>query len=164
MQKRLSRFDTTIKIYKFRSNKMAYNGLSPEEAFAKMDKPNLAVKYRANGDYLKDDPRITKIGKFLRITSLDELPQLFNIFKGDISLVGPRALVPQELADYPFKNLILSVKSGLTGLAQISGRRDINFDERRALDLYYVQNWSFWLDVKIIFRTIIDVLNGRGAK
>jgi lipopolysaccharide/colanic/teichoic acid biosynthesis glycosyltransferase len=100
----------------------------------------------------------------LRKTSLDELPQFFNVFKGDISLVGPRALVPQELEHYAFKNLILSVKSGLTGLAQISGRRDISFDERRSLDLYYVQNWSFWLDTKIIFRTIIDVLNGRGAK
>ena len=163
-QPRLSRFDTTINIYKFRTHKKAYSGLSPETAFAKMGKPNLAVKYRDNGDYLNKDPRITKIGNFLRKTSLDELPQLFNVFKGNISLVGPRALVPSELANYPFKNLILSVKSGVTGLAQISGRRNIDFDERRALDLYYVQNWSFWLDIKIIFRTIIDVLNGRGAK
>lgn len=104
------------------------------------------------------------MGNFLRRTSLDELPQLFNIFKGDISLVGPRALVPRELENYPFKSLLLSVKSGLTGLAQISGRKEISFEERRALDLYYVQNWSFWLDIKIIFRTIIDVLGGRGAK
>lgn len=163
-QKRLSRFNTPINIYKFRSNKLAYNGLLPEEAFAKMGRPELAVKYRANGDMLKDDPRVTKIGNFLRKTSLDELPQLFNVFKGDISLVGPRALVPRELENYPFKNLILSVKSGVTGLAQTSGRRDISFEERRALDLYYVQNWSFWLDIKIIFRTVIDVLGGRGAK
>lgn len=163
-QKRLSRFNTTINIYKFRSNKMEYNGLLPEEAFAKMGKPELAVKYRENGDVLKNDPRITKLGKVLRKTSLDELPQLFNVLKGDISLVGPRALVPRELANYPFKNLLLSVKSGITGLAQTSGRRDIGFEERRALDLYYVQNWSFWLDIKIIFRTIIDVLSGRGAK
>ena len=143
---------------------MEYNGLLPEEAFAKMGKPELAVQYRANGDQLPNDPRITPLGKFLRKTSLDELPQLFNILKGDISLVGPRALVPRELANYPFKNLLLSVKSGLTGLAQTSGRKDISFDERRALDLYYVQNWSFWLDIKIIFRTVIDVLGGRGAK
>lgn len=163
-QKRLSRFNNTINIYKFRSNKMEYNGLLPEEAFAKMGKPELAVQYRANGDQLPNDPRITTLGKFLRKTSLDELPQLFNILKGDISLVGPRALVPRELANYPFKNLLLSVKSGLTGLAQTSGRKDISFDERRALDLYYVQNWSFWLDIKIIFRTVIDVLGGRGAK
>lgn len=163
-QKRLSRFDTPINIYKFRSMNKKYSGLLPEEAFAKMGKPDLAIKYRANGDMLKNDPRVTKIGGFLRKTSLDELPQLFNVFKGDISLVGPRALVPRELANYPFKNLILSVKSGVTGLAQTSGRRDISFEERRALDLYYVQNWSFWLDIKIIFRTIIDVLGGRGAK
>ncbi len=129
-----------------------------------MGKPHLADKYRANGDFLQNDPRITKIGKFLRKTSLDELPQLFNILKGNISLVGPRALVPQELEHYAFKNLILSVKSGLTGLAQISGRRDIPFEERRALDLYYVQNWSFWMDIKIIFRTVIKVFSGRGAK
>jgi exopolysaccharide biosynthesis polyprenyl glycosylphosphotransferase len=164
VQKRLSRFNTTINIYKFRSNKRAYNGLLPEEAFTKMGKPELAIKYRANGDYLKKDPRVTKVGHFLRRTSLDELPQLFNVLKGDISLVGPRALVPRELENYPFKNLLLSVKSGVTGLAQISGRRDISFEERRALDLYYVQNWSFWLDIKIIFRTVIDVLGGRGAK
>jgi len=163
-QERLSRFNTPIYIYKFRTIKKAYSGMSPEAAFEQMGRPRLAIKYRQNGDYLNNDPRVTNFGKFLRKTSLDELPQLFNIFKGDISLVGPRALVPQELENYPFKNLILSVKSGLTGLAQISGRRNITFEERRALDLYYVQNWSFWLDTKIIFRTIIDVLNGRGAK
>lgn len=163
-QKRLSRFETSFNIYKFRTNKMAYNGLDPEEAFVKMGKPHLVKKYRDNGDFLENDPRITSVGRFLRKTSLDELPQLVNVFKGDISLVGPRALIPRELANYPFKNLILSVKSGVTGLAQISGRRDISFEERRALDLYYVQNWSFWLDIKIIFRTVIDVIGGRGAK
>ncbi len=163
-QKRLSRFGTTINIYKFRSMKKRFSGLSPEEAFAKLGKPELSEKYRTNGDYLKNDPRVTKIGKFLRKSSLDELPQLFNVLKGDISLVGPRALVPQELKNYAFKDLLLSVKSGITGLAQISGRRDISFEERRALDLYYVQNWSFWMDIKILFRTVIDVFTGRGAK
>ena len=163
-QKRLSRFNTPINIYKFRSNKLEYSGLLPEEAFAKMGKPELAVQYRANGDMLEHDPRVTKVGHFLRKTSLDELPQLVNVLKGDISLVGPRALVPRELENYRFKSLLLSVKSGITGLAQTSGRRDISFEERRALDLYYVQNWSFWLDIKIIFRTIVDVLGGRGAK
>ena len=163
-QTRLSRFDHNINIYKFRTMKIEYSGMSPEDAFAKMGKPHLSEKYRKNGDHLQNDPRVTKIGQFLRRTSLDELPQLVNVFKGDISLVGPRALVPQELKNYPYKNLILSVKSGLTGLAQISGRRDIDFHQRRALDLYYVQNWSFWLDIKILFRTVIDVLGGRGAK
>jgi exopolysaccharide biosynthesis polyprenyl glycosylphosphotransferase len=163
-QARLSRFNTTIYIFKFRSNNLTYNGLSPEQAFKKMGKPELIKKYRANGDFLDNDPRITKVGRFLRKTSLDELPQLYNVLRGDISLVGPRALMPQELQNYPYKNLILSVKSGITGLAQISGRRDIGFEERRALDLYYVQNWSFWMDVKILFRTVVDVLTGRGAK
>ena len=163
-QQRLSRFNTPINIYKFRTIKKEYSGLTPEEAFAKMGKPNLAEKYRANGDYINPDPRVTTIGRFLRKTSLDELPQIFNILKGNISWVGPRALVPSELQNYAFKNVVLSVKSGLTGLAQISGRRDISFEERRAIDLYYVENWSFWLDIKILFRTIINVLTGNGAK
>jgi exopolysaccharide biosynthesis polyprenyl glycosylphosphotransferase len=163
-QKRLSRFNSPIYIYKFRTMKKAYSGLSPEEAFSKMGRSNLAEKYRANGDFIKNDPRVTVVGRLLRKTSLDELPQILNIFKGDISWVGPRALVPSELEKYPFKNIILSVKSGLTGLAQISGRRDISFEERRTIDLYYVENWSFWLDIKILVRTAINVLTGNGAK
>ena len=161
---RLSRYNEKVKIYKFRSMKPEFSGLSPEEAFEKMGRPELIEKYRKGGDYIKNDPRVTKIGKFLRRTSLDELPQLINVLKGDISLVGPRALVPGELRDYGDRSLLLSVKSGLTGLAQVSGRRDISFEERRALDLYYIQNWSFWLDLQILFRTIIVVLTGRGAK
>lgn len=161
---RLSRFNKRFKIYKFRSIKPAYNGLSPEQAFIKMGKPNLIAKYRKNGDYLKNDPRITRFGRFIRATSIDELPQLFNVFKGDISLVGPRALVPGELRNYGDRSLLLSVKSGLTGLAQVSGRRDLPFSERRALDLYYIQNWSLLLDLQIILRTIRAVLTGQGAK
>ena len=161
---RLSRYNKKVKIYKFRSMKPEFSGLSPEEAFEKMGHPELIKKYREEGDYIKDDPRVTKIGHFLRRTSLDELPQLFNVLKGDISLVGPRALVPGELRDYGDRSLLLSVKSGLTGLAQVSGRRDISFEERRALDLYYIQNWSFRLDFQILLKTIAVVLTGRGAK
>lgn len=161
---RLSRFDKKFKIYKFRSMKPEYCGISPEEAFTKMGKPHLIKKYRENGDMIPNDPRITKLGKFLRATSLDELPQLFNVVRGDISLVGPRALVPGELRHYGDRSLLLSVKSGLTGLAQVSGRRDISFEERRALDLYYIQNWSVWLDIRIIFRTIGAVLLRKGAQ
>ncbi|MBQ7040589.1 sugar transferase [Candidatus Saccharibacteria bacterium] len=161
---RLSRYNKKVKIYKFRSMKPEFSGLSPEEAFEKMGRPELIKKYREEGDYIKDDPRVTKIGHFLRRTSLDELPQLFNVLKGDISLVGPRALVPGELRNYGDRSLLLSVKSGLTGLAQVSGRRDISFEERRSLDLYYIQNWSFWLDLQILFRTVAVVLTGRGAK
>src|SRR5690606_23112501 len=112
----------------------------------------------------KKDPRITPLGRFLRATSLDELPQLWNVLKGDISLVGPRALIPQELKEYKQRHSILSVKSGLTGLAVISGRKDIPFEERRQLDLYYVQNWSFWNDVVILAKTIAVVVLRRGAK
>lgn len=161
---RLSRYNRKVKITKFRSMKMEYNGLSPEEAFIKMRKPDLIKKYRKNGDYLKNDPRVTKFGKFIRKTSLDELPQLFSVLRGSISLVGPRALVPGELRDYGDRSLLLSVKSGLTGLAQISGRRDISFAERRSLDLYYIQNWSFRLDLSILIRTVGVVLLRKGAK
>jgi lipopolysaccharide/colanic/teichoic acid biosynthesis glycosyltransferase len=163
-QTRLTRYNREFQVYKFRSHKIAYNGLSPEQAYTKMGKPELIKKYRNNGDFLQNDPRISRLGHFLRTTSLDELPQLFNVLKGDISLVGPRALVPQELKEYKQRHSILSVKSGLTGLAQISGRRDISFDERRKLDVFYVQNWSFWSDLVIIIRTVAVVLFGRGAK
>lgn len=161
---RLSRFNKKFGLFKFRTIKPEYSGLSPEDAFAKMGKPNLAIKYRKNGDYLKRDPRYTQFGRALRKTSLDELPQIINILKGDISLVGPRALVPSELKTYGDRGLLLSIKSGLTGLAQVSGRRDISFDERRALDIYYVQNWSPLLDLKILFRTVLCVITRQGAK
>lgn len=162
--RRLTRFGTGISVYKFRSHKKRYSGLLPEEAFAAMGRPELSKIYRDNGDYLVKDPRVSRIGRFLRRTSLDELPQLINILKGDISFVGPRALHPSEIGQYEKKDLILAVKSGLTGLAQVSGRREISFEERRKLDLYYVQNWSLWLDLIIIVKTIRVVLNKTGAR
>lgn len=161
---RLSQFNRRFKIYKFRSMKPEYSGMSPEEAFKKMGHPELIKKYRKNGDFLPDDPRITRIGRFIRKTSLDELPQLFNVVRGDISLVGPRALVPGELRSYGDRSLLLTVKSGLTGLAQVSGRRNISFEERRSLDLYYIKNWSLALDFQILLRTIKVVLIHEGAK
>jgi len=161
---RLSRFGKNVMIFKFRTMKHEFNNMSPETAFAKMGKPELAAEYRANGDQLDNDPRISGLGNFLRVTSLDELPQLVNVVKGSISLVGPRALVPEELSQYHNKNLILSVKSGLTGLAQVSGRRNISFEERRSLDIYYIQNWSLGLDAQIILKTIVSVLLRRGAR
>lgn len=162
--KRLTRFGHMANIYKFRTMKKLYSGLTPEEAFAKMGMPELISKYREGGDQLPNDPRISRLGKLLRRTSLDELPQLINIVKGDISLVGPRALQPNELEKYEKKDLILAVKSGLTGLAQVSGRRDISFEERRKLDLYYVQNWSLWLDIIILIKTIRVVIERSGAR
>ncbi len=161
-QKRTTRYNNTFDIYKFRTTKKKYT-CSPEEGFAKMGRPDLLKEYRANGDYLTNDPRFTAIGRLLRKTSLDELPQLFNVLKGDISLVGPRALVPEEIDQAQAKNQIVSVKSGITGFAQISGRKDIPQEERRKLDLYYVQNWSFWLDIVILVKTVRVILGGRGA-
>lgn len=163
-QTRLTRFNREFKVFKFRTMKQKYSGMTPEEAFKSMGKPELAKTYRENGDYMERDPRVSRIGRFLRKTSLDELPQLFNVLKGDISLVGPRALIPQELNEYEKRHSILSVKSGLTGLAQVSGRRDISFEERRKLDVYYVQNWSFWLDFTILLKTLRTVITGNGAK
>lgn len=164
-QVRLTRFNREFKVFKFQTLKNKYNGLLPEEGFALMGKPELAKAFRENGDFLADDPRLTRFGLFMRRTSLDELPQLFNVLVGDISLVGPRALVPRELNAYAKKHTILSVKSGVTGLAQVSGRKNISFDERRKLDTYYVQNWSFWMDITILLRTARAILvNGDEAQ
>ena len=112
----------------------------------------------------KDDPRITKIGKFLRNTSLDELPQFWNILKGDMSFIGPRPVTEPELEKYGNKvDFILSVKPGLSGMWQISGRSDTGYEERITLDAYYIQNWSIWLDIWIIIKTVWVVLRGKGA-
>jgi len=162
-QPRLTRANQVFKVYKFRSQYPKYDGTTPEEAFRLMGKPELAEHYRENGDRLDNDPRITPVGKFIRKFSIDELPQLFNVLKGDMSLVGPRALIPEELAKYSKRHTILSVRSGVTGLAQVSGRRDISFDERRKLDIYYVQNWTFWGDMVILVRTVWSVLFHHGA-
>lgn len=164
-QTRLTRYDHKFRVYKFRTMKQKYStGITPEEAFTMMGKPELAIAYRANGDSIPNDPRITRLGRILRATSLDELPQLFNVIRGNISLVGPRALIPEELSAYGKRHAILSVKSGLTGLAQVSGRKNISFDERRQLDIYYVQNWSFWLDCVILLKTIRVVFSNQGVK
>lgn len=157
MQKRLTRYNRPFNVYKFRSHYAKFDGKTDEEVFKMIGKPELIEEYRANGDKLDHDFRVTPVGRFIRRFSLDELPQLLNVIKGDISLVGPRALVPHELSLYDKKHTLLAVKSGLTGLAVVSGRRDISFDERRRLDLYYVQNWSLWLDVSIILRTFLVI-------
>jgi exopolysaccharide biosynthesis polyprenyl glycosylphosphotransferase len=159
-QTRLTRFNNEFRVFKFRTTKAEFTGVTTEDAFTKLGKPELIKKFYDNGEYLPNDPRYTKFGLFLRKTSLDELPQLFNIIKGDLSLVGPRALVPHELNVYEKKHAILSVKSGLTGLAQVSGRKDISFDERRQLDMFYVQNWSFWMDIVILAKTVKVIFQG----
>lgn len=163
-QERLSRFNTKVNIFKFRSMKPKYNNMPPEEAFESMGRPELLDEYRKKGDSLLSDPRCTAVGRFIRRASLDELPQLINVVRGDISLVGPRAILAYEMEQSAQKNLILSVKSGLTGLAQISGVRDLSFSERRKLDLYYVQNWSFGSDLVIIAKTFWVVLFHKGTR
>ncbi len=163
-QERLTRFNRSFRVYKFRTHKAAISGLSDRAAFIKIGQPKLYQAYRDNGYALEKDPRLTAIGRFLRKTTLDELPQLFNVITGDLSLIGPRALIPEELNTYEKKHAILSVKSGMTGLAQVSGRRDIDFDERRRLDMYYVQNWSFWGDLVILIKTLRVAFTGSGAK
>ncbi|ACK42171.1 MULTISPECIES: sugar transferase [Dictyoglomus] len=113
---------------------------------------------------LKNDPRVTKVGKFLRKFSLDEIPQIFNILKGEMSVVGPRPVTFKELEKYgEYAEEILRVKPGLTGLWQVSGRSDVDYSQRIKFDLYYIQNWSILLDIKIILKTIPSVLLGKGA-
>lgn len=163
-QLRLTRFNREFKVFKFRTHRADISGLSDEEAFKKIGSPELYEEYKNNGFVLEKDPRVSRIGRFLRRTSLDELPQLLNVLSGDLSLVGPRTLIPAELNTYERKHAILSVKAGITGLAQISGREDISFEERRKLDVYYVQNWSFWMDISILLRTVRAVIFGVGAK
>jgi len=110
---------------------------------------------------IKDDPRVTRVGKFLRKTSIDELPQLFNVLKGEMSLVGPRPHLPEEVAQYQkHHKFVLAIKPGITGLAQTSGRSDLNFEEEVRLDTYYIEHWSPWLDIIILFKTIGVLFRG----
>ena len=130
-------------------------------------KPALAPLNEMDGPAFKmtNDPRVTGVGRLLRRTSLDELPQLWNILKGDMSFVGPRPAVVEEVAQYkPWQRRRLSMKPGLTCLWQISGRNELTFDEWMRLDLEYIDNWSLWLDVKIAVKTIPAVLWGKGAR
>jgi len=114
---------------------------------------------------MQNDPRITPFGRFLRRTSLDELPQFWNVLLGDMSLVGPRPPIPSEVQQYdPWHRRRLSMKPGLTCIWQISGRNRIGFDQWMKLDLQYIDNWSLWLDLKILARTVPIVLTGFGAK
>ena len=113
---------------------------------------------------LKDDPRITPIGKYLRKFRIDELPQLWNVLRGQMSLVGPRAHEPEEVAKYTQKQLrLLRVKPGITGMGQVGGASDLSFDEEVKLETYYIQNWSLWLDMQILLRTIWAVIKRKGA-
>jgi lipopolysaccharide/colanic/teichoic acid biosynthesis glycosyltransferase len=160
IQKRPGRFGKIIKIYKFRT---MY--LDAEKKLEEILKSNEKLreefmKYRK----LKNDPRITPIGKILRRFSIDEIPQLFNVLKGDMSIVGPRPYQIDEIEHMgEYKDIVLSVRPGLTGLWQISGRSDLSFQAKLKIETWYVLNWNLWLDLFIIIRTIPAVISGKGA-
>ena len=114
---------------------------------------------------VKNDPRVTKIGKFLRRTSLDELPQFLNVLRGEMSVVGARPPIPYEVEEYDLRHRKrLDMKPGITGLWQVSGRNRLTFEEMVQIDLFYIENWSLWLDLKIILLTLPAVLRGDGAR
>jgi lipopolysaccharide/colanic/teichoic acid biosynthesis glycosyltransferase len=133
-------------------------------------KPFVLYKFRTmldqkdkNGNFLLDEKRLTGFGKFLRKTSLDELPELWNVLKGDMSLVGPRPLLMEYLDRYtPEQTRRHEMKPGITGWAQVNGRNAISWEEKFKLDVWYVDNWNILLDIKIIFLTILKVLKGEG--
>jgi Undecaprenyl-phosphate galactose phosphotransferase WbaP len=149
-----------FKVYKFRSMVM-----DAEERLQSLLAADSQIRQEWEENHkLKNDPRITGVGKFLRRTSLDEFPQLLNILKGEMSLVGPRPIVEGEVKKYgeDFAR-IFSVKPGITGLWQVSGRSDTDYGERVAFDTYYLQSWSVWLDLWVLFKTIGVVFKGKGA-
>ena len=162
ISQRLTRYSKPIGLIKFRSMSAKYGRKDAAEEFRDMGREDLAKIYERDRK-VDNDPRITWFGKFLRATSIDETPQIFNVLRGDMSLVGPRPILPQELKLYKGRGaLLVSVKSGMTGLWQVSGRSNLSFEKRVELELYYAQNWSFWLDIKILFKTI-RVLFVRGS-
>lgn len=146
-QERNGKYPKTFKMYKFRS--MVHNA---EELLK-----DLMDRNEQTGPVFKinDDPRITKVGKFIRKTSIDELPQLFNVLKGDMSLVGPRPAIPREVEQYnSYQMQRLAVKPGLTCIWQVSGRNNIGFDEWVEMDIEYIKTRNLWLDIKLIFKTV----------
>lgn len=160
-QKRIGYKGKYFSIYKFRT--MVPNADKVLEELLDTN-PNLKLEFMENRK-LSYDPRVTKLGKILRKTSIDELPQLINIFKGDMSFIGPRPIVDGEIDIYGCdKDKFLSVLPGLSGWWACNGRSDIGYDERKQLELYYVDNCSLKLDIKILFMTMLSVIKRNGAK
>ena len=160
IQKRPGRFGRMIKIYKFRTMYLDADKKLEEILKNNEELREEFMKYRK----LKNDPRITPLGRFLRRFSIDEIPQLFNVLKGDMSIVGPRPYQIDEIEHMgEYKDIVLSVRPGLTGLWQISGRSDLSFQAKLKIETWYVLNWNLWLDLFIIIRTIPAVISGKGA-
>jgi undecaprenyl-phosphate galactose phosphotransferase len=159
-QKRVGQDGKIFKCYKLRS--MIHNA---DEVLERYLEENPEAKKEWEKDFkLKNDPRITKIGHFIRKTSLDELPQFYNVLKGEMSIVGPRPIVKEEMKFYGSKvGDYLAVKPGITGPWQVSGRNDVSYEKRVQLDSWYANNWSLWTDIKIIFKTVLVVLRRDGA-
>ena len=158
--KRVGKNGKEIKCWKFRS--MYVNSQEMLEEILATD-PARKEEWERDRKFV-EDPRVTKFGKFLRKTSLDELPQLINIFVGQMSFVGPRPVTKDEISKYgDHADYVLSVLPGLSGMWQISGRSETSYDERIKFDTYYIQNWSVWLDIWIIIKTVWVVLKGKGA-
>ena len=157
---------TFIPFYDNIENKWKYTGKHVQQLKKILEEDPEAREEWNRTFKLKNDPRVTPIGKILRRTSLDELPQFFNVLKGDMSVVGPRPVVEEELKKY-YKDkarYYLSVKPGVTGYWQVEGRSDVdNYEERVDMDVWYVQNQSFLLDLKIILKTIWVMFTGKGA-
>ncbi len=144
---------------KFRSMINNAHDLNPYLRSLFNDRPDAGPLWK-----MKNDPRITKAGHFLRMYRIDELPQLWNVLKGDISLVGPRPHQPDEIGQYQkHHKKLLAIKAGATGMAQVSGSSDLPFEQEVALDSYYIDNWSLWLDLKIVLKTIFKMINDRSA-
>ena len=159
VQKRIGKNERVFKLYKFRT--MIVDADKKLEELLK--DPKIKEEYESSYKIIKD-PRLTKIGKFLRKFSLDEFPQFINVFKGDMSLVGPRPVIKKELKLYKdSKEIIFSVRPGLTGNWVVNGRSNISYEDRINYELEYAKNISFLFDLKIIFKTIICVIKGDGA-
>lgn len=159
-QERLGRGGIIFRCYKFRTMRIGADTYL--KALLEKD-PLLKKEWEANHK-LKNDPRVTKVGAFLRKTSLDEIPQFWNVLKGDLSIVGPRPIVKEELARYgKHASLLLSVRPGITGPWQISGRSDTSYQQRVALDIEYIQKRSFWKDFLITVKTVPSMIASRGA-
>ena len=158
--KRIGRHGKPFTAWKFRSMRINSDQILREHL-----ERNPAAREEWNLTHkLRDDPRVVRFGQFLRRTSLDELPQIWNVLKGDMSLVGPRPIVTEEISRYADAfRLYASVKPGITGLWQVSGRSDTTWEEAVRLDLYYVDNWSLVLDLHTMWRTIFVVFFRKGA-